>query len=255
MTKRVVKVLVAVAAAVTIVVGIGTMWGWLTSPRANLEAAFSVGSYVEPPSIDIAVGEIDGAVSRLEGDIVDVLSNGEFLLPDVSSFQLSNAIRRVTHDLEDRRRSLLRRRTSAGYLSGVVTNSGSTTLENVRISVPGAVEGEFSVNGHGRVVQSEGNNIPVLILGTLAPGVEVQVSVWTRSAISRFRSQEIRLSHSNGFGDVSVEIPTGRLGQWVERWGPGLLALTGLVAWLVVMSSPVSLRRQSPNRPSHNGSD
>ena len=255
MTKRVVTVLGIVAAAVTILVGIGTMLGWLTSPRANLEAAFSVGMYVEPPSIDIAVGEIDDAMSRLQGDIIDVLSDGDFLLPDVTSFQVSDAVRRVTRDLDDGRRSLLRRRTSAGHLSGVVANSGSTTLEDVRIYVPNAVEAEFSVNEDERLVQTERNSIPVLMLGTLPPGVEVPVSVWTRSAFSRFTSQEIRLSHSNGFGDVSVEMPTGRLGQWVERWGPGLLPLAGVVAWLILMTLPNALGRQSPNRPSDEDSD
>ena len=246
--------LVVAAAAVTIVVGIGTIFGWLTSPRAILEAEFSAGRYMEPPSIAIAVDEIDGAMARLAKDIIDALSNGDSLLPGVSSLRVSNAVRSATHDLEDRRRSLRWRRTPAGYLSGKVTNSGSTTLEDVRIYVPGVVEGEFSVNGEERLVQTEESTIPVLVLGTLSPGVEVPVSVWTRLPFSRFMSQEIRLSHSTGFGDVSVKMPTGRRGQWIERWGPGLLALAGVVAWLILMSLPGALGRHGPS-PSDEDSD
>ena len=250
-TKKVVQAMVIAASIVTITVGLGTIWGWITGPKSSLEGVFFLGVYQEPTSIADVVDEVSNALLRLDEDIFDALSENEILLPSVRSSQVSSIIRSATDDLQDRRRPLLQRNRQGGHLVGVVSNSGSTTLENVRVYLPDVVEAEFLLDGEARSVREEFGTIPVLVLGTLPPGMEVPVFAWTRGAVlSRFNlsNREIRLAHSDGYGDVSVQIPTGRLGQWVERIGPivfGLFAglMVMLAAWLITES--VARRNQS----------
>ena len=231
---KVLAVITIAAGVVTIVVGLATSWGWMTGPKSSLEGKFSVGAYHEPPSIADVVNNVSNALSHLDENIFDALSDNEVLLPSVEPFRVSNVIRSVTDDLEDQHRSLRQRNTIGGYLVGVVTNSGSTTLENVRVYLPDAVEASLSLDGDVRSVREEFGTIPVLVLGTLPPGADVTVFAWTRlEVLSRFSTQEIRLAHRDGYGDVSVEMPTGRLGQWVERIGPiGFGLFAGLIAIL-----------------------
>ena len=239
MTQKFISINTVVIAAglITIMVGLGTILGWITGPKSSLEGLFSVSIYQEPTSITDVVDGVSDALLRLDEDIVDALADNEVLLPGVSSVQVSSVIRSVTDDLEDRRRALLQRHTLGGYLMGVVSNSGSTTLDNVRLYLPGAVEVEFHVDGDVRSLREELGTIPVLVLGTLPPGANVTVFAWTRpEVISQFSTLEIRLVHGDGYGDVSIQVPTGRIGQWAERIGPiGFGLFGGLIAILAAL--------------------
>ena len=242
-----VMMLTIATCVVTITVGLGTIWGWITGPKSNLEGVFSVGVYQEPSSIADIVSEVSDALLRLDEDIVDALSDNEVLLPNVRPFQVSAVISSVTNDLQDWRRALLRRNTLGGHLVGVVTNSGSTTLENVRVYLPDVLEAEFHFDGDVISAREEFGTIPPLELGTLPPGAEVTVFAWTRAEVlSRLGTQTIRLVHRDGYGDVSVQIPTGRLGQWVERIGPiGFGLVGGLIAVLATLLIAESVTRRN----------
>ena len=130
-------------------------------------------------------------------------------------------------------------------MAGVVSNSGSTTLENVRLYLPDAVEAELHVGGDVRSLREEFGPIPVLVLGILPPGANVTVVAWTE-VLSPFSTQEIRLAHRDGYGDVSVQVPTGRLGERIGPIGFGLFGgLIALLATLLIMES-VSRRDATP---------
>ena len=133
---------------------------------------------------------------------------------------------------------------------GVVSNSGSTTLDNVRLYLPSAEEVELHVDGDVRSLREEFGTIPVLVLGTLLPGAEVTVFAWTRpEVLSQFSTQEIRLAHRDGYGDVSVQVPTGQLGQWVERIGPiGFGLFGGLIAIFAALLISESVARRNQNQ-------
>ena len=110
------------------------------------------------------------------------------------------------------------------------------------LAAPRALHGRRGSRWHGQRAGRPQATSPVLVLGTLPPGADVTVFAWTRlEVLSRFSTQEIRLAHRDGYGDVSVEMPTGRLGQWVERIGPigfGLFAgLIAILAGLLFMES------------------
>ena len=57
----------------------------------------------------------------------------------------------------------------------------------------------------------------VIAIGDLQPQQGVSVVVWSYSKLVFFRAGSIRLSHSSGIGDVTIQEAVGPFWSWMDR--------------------------------------
>ena len=191
-----------VAAAVVIVGGLFTFWDRIFGPHPRLEGVFTVSVHEEPPSNRQAMEELNEAISQLRRDISEILSEHDELTPDTRSrmfYHLGGALDTLRDTHRDRRF----RSEPNGFAYGTVSNAGSVTLENVQLRIPYVVEAQYAIDDKTTTMQRQPGGIPVITLGTMPPGTQVSIYVWTRISLS-FRPR-IQLVHRDGIGVVTVE--------------------------------------------------
>lgn len=223
---------------VTLMVALTQLWDWLNAPSQDLEADISFSKIPMPESLS---NEFSRIYELINFDSLREIPAVQYKMDALQDGSEKDFADQILLEIS----SHLRRRippnlpTPYSYFNGcwvaMVRNDGSSTLSAVTIFLPNTCFTSITNEG-AEPIENPSNEI--INLGELRPKETVSVLAWTKHLTSTYEASTIRLTHSNGIGDVTFYAPTGRLGQLIDRhWTflffliPALL-VGGLYWWI-----------------------
>ena len=127
----------------------------------------------------------------------------------------------------------------------LVTNDNRRSLSEVTITLPDTRY--LLVNREGEdPIQRESDE--VIRVGTLRPQESVVLISWASSETSKRMAEEIKLTHSEGVGEVVIRAPVGPFGQWTDRYWLSLLETFAWTTLILVCFYLLSVRPKLAER-------
>jgi hypothetical protein len=226
-----VLIIAAIAGFVQLLI---SLWSALGQPSERLHAEIRYAVFELPPDIVETLGQAGSPFSHeeVQGIVRELLPS--LALPgsrrtrdDVTesvtdALEQSLIVRRRTKDW-----SLYCVRDSGTYYNVSISNTGGRALKSVLLT---SVDGGCGViKRPGQPVEIKTGQLQQVEVGTLQPQDTAVVAFWSRGISGSYKAQEVRLSHENGIGSITIIEPAGRVGRFVDDYGFWIL-LTVLAA-------------------------
>lgn len=111
-----------------------------------------------------------------------------------------------------------------GYWMVRVINRGDKAVSSVLIRLPNSkIVSVGEIKKHDiRYIGDEAIHLEII-----QPQEEVSLFAWTITAPTEYDVGKIKLTHNAGVGKIYAFVPTGKLGQWVEKYA-------GLILWIII---------------------
>ena len=223
-----------------VLVALTQLWNWTTPlfQGDELVADVSFGPFVQVPRLRSEI-ESFGELLNLKG--LESLVNFDRLVKRsddarATEILLHDVLREVSRSLRDRLITSLSYSDllwPGGMYRVLVTNKGRRSLSEVTITLPDTQFLSLKREGEN---PSQCESGEVIELGTLRPQELVLLVSWASREPSRRSAGRIKLTHSEGVGDVVVRAPVGALGQWIEKyWIGALILLTGALGIILLV--------------------
>ena len=208
-----------IGASIATVLALMQIWSMLTAPSSSLNADISFGSFVIPPGLAERLDQI----SRLTDE--PTLKSQVDVSGALDVIQDKNQRELATDRVLSRIRSFLQADLPRGIpppYSGIrgywevrVRNSGTKAVSDTVLTLPDIVY--VLVEREGQLTK-HGETSSVLRLEKLQPREEIKVMAWTAyTKPSLYGSDQIKLTHGEGVGTVTVRAPVGPLWQWMDK--------------------------------------
>lgn len=255
MGSRMKQLLVVLVALVTVLLALTQLYDWITASSSDVVAEVRYGSLPYPPGLDAEFHAIRERFSQGELSKLAAIDN---YVPETDE-ESRDLINRVLNDLSRELRfsipdSLPRQYSRIeGFWQVRVVNSGTTQARAVKLAVPHAVIASVSREG----AQTTMHEIAGIVdLGDLHPTESVTVIAWSTHTPARYDEDSLRLTHTDGIGELSIYGESGPFGRFIDRNWIMLvfvMLITVLLAFSTVMAILESWRRTAS--PTEEGDD
>lgn len=207
------KVLAQLAIAVlAAILSILQIIDWFGRPNSRVEASVSFGSIEFPPDV---IARHETLKKLYEGKWIESIPFDKFnknISPDDNQ--------RTTIALTNQVRDSLRKQfeleynvsKAVGFWRATVENTGSQSLSNVRLLLPDSFAVSIERPGTPKTLHSIDT---VVEIGAIQPQELVEIVAWSKSA-PRI-SDNVRLTHSTGVGDLEFLSNFGAPARFVQR--------------------------------------
>lgn len=196
------------------------IWDRLNSPSDDLVAQVEFGPFYLPPLLESQF-ESFGDLSDFN-KLAQSIELEKLLADQDDKFTRSLAfdiLREISLLLLDKLpRSIPSEITQiSGYWSVRVENAGPTSLSGVTITLPNTAY--ISLKREGSNTQNHESR-EVILIGDLRPREVVRLTAWSFYGPTMLATDDIKLTHAKGLGEVSIRAPAGAFGRWIEDyWG------------------------------------
>lgn len=249
------KVLKKLATLGTIIVALIQVWSWLTLPSDSLSADVEFFDFKVPPtlfdqfdnhfkesmlSVFQEVKELSEELNKNRSKSLDnqnkeekeseALNSSSFRereMDHILSFAFRNA------PWEKFRETEYKLRTLEGIYRINLTNSGDTTLFNVRLAIPHSEFAQILESKNFLSIEPVINK-EYIEFSDLTQGAVIKLLVWTSRA-PYFSLGDIRLTHKDGIGEVKIWEKTGRFAQWLDKNWPAIFFMTPIIFFLALL--------------------
>lgn len=252
--------IVCLASAVALAAFSGTRLSDLWRP--NLVARVEVQNFALPARFSLDPVEIADELSAelqtraIRDTALRLLlgNNGQQQVADVVVPRLLNpgVIRRMFEDMESLG-TVIGVTEFQGLITGTIRNDGETALNDVALTLPGALKAELS-DGTNLDIAAPTDDLNAVGFGTLEAGASHQFLVWLdRPALEvANRPEFVRTGASGGYDGV-VELRGGsdwfgaelEVAPWARWLIAGLLALVAVISFVALAMSVLAGRRGS----------
>lgn len=202
--RKLLSIIAGVAAVATIVASCVTIFDWLNKPRSELKAFVSYSEYKTPETFLNFPKEIADALTY---DVIKSHIVNKFKISSKDSEEIvSEAIYEASNYI---RNTLVEKSISyeitglSGYVSVDIVNTGTKTLQNVKVTVPEVAA--RSIYRDGKKPEFKISSEPIC-LGDLNPLEHAKVICWTRIPLRTYSAEDIHITHNEGIGNVITKI-------------------------------------------------
>ena len=122
-----------IVGAATIVGVVLAVLAWMGSPNSSLDGEFNLSFHQESPYISQVEEELNEIVDGLSQEITNALLEHTAALSEPDRYALSDRLQDLAGTLLNSYTGFRYRDAPDGFVYGTVSNSGSTTLENVQL--------------------------------------------------------------------------------------------------------------------------
>lgn len=213
MTTISLKVLAQLAiAALAAILSILQIIDWFGRPNSRVEASVSFGSIEFPPDV---IARHETLKKLHEGKWIESIPFDKFnknISPDDNqgtSIALTNQVRDSLRQQFELEYNVSK---AVGFWRATVENTGSQSLSNVRLLLPGSFAVSIERPGTPKTLHSIDT---VVEIGAIQPQEIVEIVAWSKTP-PRI-SDSIRLTHSTGVGDLEFLSNFGAPARFVQR--------------------------------------
>lgn len=235
-SNRTVEAVKLSAIFLAVIIAITQLWDWFAAPSESLEGDITYGSFELPPGLVNQIEELQQLAQE------DTLKQ-QLKLLEAFSFIEDSSVRTVAEERALSRISRFLRISLpytipepysrlSGYWAAELRNTGSTTLQDVSLTLPGTVYATVSREGEPRESGAFG---PVFRFKTLQPQETIDIYAWATIAPSRYHDDDVKLVHSSGFGSVSFRAPVAPFWVFMDDYWPVFAFPLGFFVAMVVI--------------------